>query len=335
MNFMNPPKGNEAVEQIDFLGMGEALVDFISNEYADGLANTAHFTRFAGGQVANLTANMARLGKRAALAACVGQDGLGRFIRSELAKTGVLTDLLQETAAAPTTIVVVGKQTTTPDFIIYRGADAHLEPAPAVLQQAAASRVVHTSAFALARDPARSTILAVLRAARAAGARVSFDPNYHPRVWPDIPHYAEVVGEMYPWVDVIKPSIEDCTRLVGPGFTPEEYVRVFLRAGVQIVLLSMGAEGVLVADQTGLLAHIPSAPLKVVDVTGAGDAFWSGFLSAWMDGAAPLEAACAGQAIAEYKIGMVGPIQHAPDGLQIKDAATRIHQRVVFSVGTK
>jgi fructokinase len=46
-----------------------------------------------------------------------------------------------------------------------------------------------------------------------------------------------------------------------------------------------------------------------MDVTGAGDAFWSGLLSGLLEGLSPLESAQRGQAIAEYKIGILGPVK--------------------------
>jgi sugar/nucleoside kinase (ribokinase family) len=78
----------------------------------------------------------------------------------------------------------------------------------------------------------------------------------------------------------------------------------------------------------GEMSHIRPSDIDVADVTGAGDAFWSGLLLALLDGYAPDEAACLGQIVAEAKIGTVGPIPKMPDrtGLyrklrEIKDAA--------------
>jgi fructokinase len=32
------------------------------------------------------------------------------------------------------------------------------------------------------------------------------------------------------------------------------------------------------------MVHVPARPVEVVDATGAGDAFWAGFLTATLDG---------------------------------------------------
>jgi fructokinase len=75
----------------------------------------------------------------------------------------------------------------------------------------------------------------------------------------------------------------------------------------------MGAKGVFLASDMDEPYQISAtSDLEVVDVTGAGDAYWAGFFSAYLRDCSLLEAACIGQAFAELKISQVGPIQEAP-----------------------
>jgi pseudouridine kinase len=66
-----------------------------------------------------------------------------------------------------------------------------------------------------------------------------------------------------------------------------------LAAGARSVLLSRGADGVLLADSAGVQV-VPAVPAVPVDVTGAGDALVAGVLAALLDGASLVEAARAG-----------------------------------------
>lgn len=297
---------------IDFLCIGEAVVDFISTGIAPNLEGADTFQRFPGGEVTNLAMNLSRLGFQTGLAACVGEDGFGEFLKRRFQEAGVMMDLIQTTSNAPTTLIPVTRQEKSPDFIVYRGADKHLRITPQLKNAIQKSRVVHTSAFSLSHDPSRNTITECLDTAHQEGKIISLDPNYHPRIWPDRPNFISFLKDIYPWVTVTKPSLDDSARIFGPGFTPHEYVERFLDWGAQMVALTMGREGVMLGTSEGDRYQIEAQPLSVVDVTGAGDAFWSGFLSGlWMD-LVPVEAAQLGQTIAEYKINTVGPIESFP-----------------------
>ncbi len=302
-------------KQYDIIAVGEALVDLISYQVVPSLNQAGQFQRFLGGEATNVALNAVLLGGRAALIACVGEDGFGSYIRQQLDEAGVATDYVGVTSQAPTTVAVNARQTATPDFIIYRGADAHIYPEERYLDAIKVSRVVHTSAFALSRDPARSTILKALKVARQSGCMVSLDPNYHPCIWPDVADadFQSVLADAYQWVNVTKPSLDDCARLFGPGLSPIVCAERLLSWGPEIVALTMGQQGVMVATADGGFHHVQPSDAEVADVTGAGDAFWAGLLTALLDGYPPCEAACLGQMVAEIKISMVGPVSQMPD----------------------
>lgn len=307
---VNPP--------FDLFALGEALVDLISTTEATSLSEAPTYERFMGGQATNLAMNMALIGKHSALAACVGEDGFGRFLKEQLQSSAVVTDFLQFTAKASTSLSIMTRQAQTADFVIVRGADAYLRSSPAIEAAAASSRIVHTSAFGLSREPARTTILSALEIAQKAGAIVSLDPNYHPKNWPDTPDFLSLLRSAYQYVTLTKPSLDDCLRIFGPNQEPQEYARRFLDWGCQTVALTMGSKGLLLATSTGGLYHFKSSSVPVVDATGAGDAYWAGFLSALLDGASAIEAAKMGLVVAEIKLGLVGPLKQLPDPKKLR-----------------
>lgn len=297
----------------DLIAVGEILVDLISDQIVPSLAQAKRFHCFLGGEVTNVAWNVSMLRGQTAVIGCVGDDGFGDYVRQQLDWAGVSTDYVHITSEAPTTVAVNARQTATPDFIIYRGADAHIFLEDAHLKAVKSSRVVHASAFALSREPSRSTIFRLLELAQQSGCLVSLDPNYHPRIWPDVSDMQSVLKEAYRWVRITKPSLEDCVRLFGPDLSPVAYAERFMEWGPEIVALTMGPQGVLVASTGGGLFHIKPNDVTVADVTGAGDAFWAGLLMALLDGYPPHEAACVGQIVAETKIGTVGPMLQVPD----------------------
>ena len=311
--------------KVPFLLLGESVVDLISTDKIDSLQQAACFQRYAGGQVSNLASNLVRLGYPAALGTCLGNDGPGRFLQDHLARTGVNLDQLQFTDEASTTLVSVARQEGTPDFNIYRGADHYLSISDKLLAAASESEFIHTSAFALSRDPCRSTILAILEANQNAGKTISLDPNFHPKIWPDQPEFISVLKDLFKYITITKPSLDDSIRIFGQGLEPIQYLGKFLDLGPEIVLLTMGSAGSLLGTDKGERIQIHPNPVKVVDVTGAGDAYWSGLLAGLYEGHSTLTAAKIGQAVAEYKIGFVGPISDQMTLDHFLDPAEKIH----------
>jgi len=309
----------------DIVALGESTVDLISDEKVASLEDARYFGLYRGGQVANLAINMANLGCRVALATCLGDDGFGEFIRQEISDYGIGLQYVQTAKNTPTTMSIITRNTATPDFVIYRGADANLVLTDSLLASVEHCRVVHTSAFALSRDPARTTILTLLKKAQQMGKWVSLDPNYHPSIWPDLPDFISVLKEAFRFVSITKPSLDDCTRLFGPRSSPEEYARLFFEWGAQIVMITMGKDGVLLRTSDGRLHHIQAATnIPVVDVTGAGDAYWAGFLAGFLESEDSLLAARIGQKMAEKKIGRVGPINESLEWETIVESAAQI-----------
>lgn len=289
----------------DFVGLGEILVDVISDEFTSDLYNGERFRMFIGGQVTNIALNLALLGARSALAGAVGADHLGEFCRKHLELRGVDTSLVQ-TVTEPTSLMMVGRSRTTPWFTPYRRADYQVSMYPALLEAVNATRLLHTSAHALGHEPLRSTVLQALEYAAARNINVSFDPNYHPAVW-DGTDPQDVMPSAFRYVTLTKPSLDDCIRIFGPGLPPEEYIGRFHRWGARYVVMSRGGHSALVSDgQT--ITELPLPDVEVVDVTGAGDAFWSGMLMELLHGRGLLEAAHAGVQLAARKVQQVGPL---------------------------
>lgn len=289
--------------------LGEAVVDLISTGIVNSLDDAAHFEKFAGGEVANLSANLAGLGFQVQLGSCLGKDSFGKFHQRAMQQAGIDLSLVQTTSQAPTTLIPVARQTGTPDFIVYRGADCQLRLTDELQQAATEADAIHTSAFALSRDPSRTTISTILDSVKDDHKTISIDPNYHPAIGPDLSDFLEFFKLFMRYATVVKPSLDDCRRIFGSGLQPVEYLEHSLELGPKIVVLTMGSEGSLLGTNTGERYHIKPRNVPVFDVTGAGDAYWSGLLAGLVSGLKIPEAACLGQTLAEHKIGVVGPIR--------------------------
>lgn len=297
---------------IDLLAVGEVLVDFISEEDVPSLGEAETFRRYQGGSPGNIAGNVARLGGAAAVVAKTGIGAFGKFCKAELKRVGVITDYLVMDHRVHTSVVFVSRTTGTPDFEAFRGGDAELMPDEVSEEAIQRSRLVHASTFALSRRPCRDAVLRAFELAQRHSKLISLDPNYSRRVWPNQREAMAVLHELYALTTLTKPSLDDASRLFGEGQRPEAYIDRFHAWGPRLVILTMGAQGVIVSDE-GCLTRIPALPVTVVDATGAGDAFWAGYIVSLLDGHDPVFCAHVAQAVVAQKLQRVGPLPGSVD----------------------
>jgi sugar/nucleoside kinase (ribokinase family) len=297
---MNKPR-------IDILCVGELLVDFITAEYVETLEDGDLFKRIPGGSPANLCMNMARLGHSAMLSATVGNDDMGSLLIQYVKSLGVDCKYILAIPEQPTTLILVTRSKQVSDFQVYRGADAYLSPKQFPLGNMSAVRIFHTTCFALSLNPAREVILDLAEKMKRAGAQLSIDVNYAQKIWPEQKVAQRIVSEYCRLGAFVKVSDVDWERLYGDKPEPDTVIDHFLRLQAKQVCLTLGSKGCWVANDSER-HFIPAREVEVVDTTGAGDAFWSGYLSAWLEEKDIKTCALFGRKMAEMKLQHFGPL---------------------------
>ncbi|MBO2450324.1 sugar kinase [Actinomadura barringtoniae] len=156
-------------------------------------------------------------------------------------------------------------------------------------------------------EAARERLVAVLAETRRRGGLVAYDGNYRPSGWPSPSSMAEAAARVLPHTDIALPSLED-DRLVHGDRSARDCVERLRAAGVGEIVVKLGPEGCVIADQTSS-EPVPAVPnARVVDTTSAGDAFNGAYLAARLTGAAPRSAAEAGTRLAAEVIGHPGAL---------------------------
>jgi sugar/nucleoside kinase (ribokinase family) len=296
------------------LSVGEILIDFIGSVKTDSLLQAVDFQRFQGGSPANLAANMARLGANVALVSTVGADNLGKFLKTEIAKTGIDISHIVDCETQPTSIVVVSRTSGTPDFVAYRTADRMLLPEHLPDTLLAESSIFHTTCFALSQEPSQSTIIEAASRAAKLGCQVSIDCNYAPSIWPDRKQAWQVIGKYCSSNAFVKLSEDDAERLYSYKVESEQIIYDFHEMGASLVCLTLGGDGAIISYNNGEnLFRLGAQQVDVIDATGAGDAFWSGFLTAYLDGKTMPQSGQAGTKMAILKLTHLGPLSAKVD----------------------
>jgi 2-dehydro-3-deoxygluconokinase len=121
-------------------------------------------------------------------------------------------------------------------------------------------------------------VFAAIEAARAAGGKVSFDPNLRLSLWPLARARATICATMA-LTDLFLPSLDEAVALAGT----EDVAAIFAWArshGARTVVLKAGPSGAWYAEPGAEPQLAASRPVQAVDATGAGDCFDGSLLAA-------------------------------------------------------
>ena len=268
---------------IDILCIGEVLVDFIGHQTGVNINETRDYHRYLGGSPTNVAMNSARLGLKSVLVATVGNDAFGEYVFKRLEEVGVNTAYIKTVEGKPTSVIFVSRTESTPDFIPFREADYRITENQINKVVLESTTIFHTTCFALSKDPAQTTILKKAEEAYNLGCKLSIDLNYAKKLWDSQAVALEVIKGYCKFDPLVKISEDDMLRLFEKKLSHDEIFDFFHEAGVGIVCLTLGSEGVKLSQKGQGIIQLPAIKVdNVKDATGAGDAFWSGFLFAYI-----------------------------------------------------
>lgn len=215
----------------------------------------------AGGKGANQAVAAARLGAQVAFVARVGNDMFGAEAIERFRREGLDVSHVVRDPEAPSGVALIVVEPGGQNIIaVAPGANARLSP-----DDVAAAREVFVGAgvVLLQLEVPVETVLAAAQAGRQAGARVILNPAPAPS--------GPLPDEIWASVDIVTPNETEAAALTGAD-APEDAARALLARGVGIVIVTLGAEGALVATRDGM-QRVPGFPVQAVDATAAGDAF--------------------------------------------------------------
>ncbi|MEV1333679.1 carbohydrate kinase [Micromonospora costi] len=255
--------------------LGEALVDLLETEH-DG---APVYRQAIGGGPLNVAVGVARLGGASQFVGSLGDDVLAARIRDFLGAAGVGLDGAV-TVPAATALAVVSFAGVEPDFRFYGEPPSYglLGADDLDVDLVAGADVLYCGSVVLLRP----VVLAAARRAWAVatGLRV-FDPNVRPRLLDGptaLAELREVVAEFAAGAHVVKLSEADAALLY-PG-EPAEGVAAYLRElGAATVVVTLGADGALLAAADADPVRVPAPRVNPVDTTGAGDSVMAALIA--------------------------------------------------------
>ena len=114
-----------------------------------------------------------------------------------------------------------------------------------------------------------------------------------------------ILDPCYPWLDYLLPSIEQASMIAGTE-EPRRVADFFLDRGVKNVAVTLGGRGSYFKNRETAFYAGTYSGLRVVETTGAGDAFCAGFLNGVSEGLSPQGCVTWGTACSAFVIQSVG-----------------------------
>lgn len=257
---------------MDIFCIGEMVIDFIPGK------EKASYIRNAGGAPANVACAVARNGLSAGMLCSLGDDDFGHFLAGTLEEYNVKRLNYSFCEEAITTMAFVtldedGDRSFT--FARKPGADMFLREEDVRDWDIKESAIIHAGSCSLSAGTEAAATMKALRLGREYGKLVSFDVNYRNLMWnDDLEACTKKVFECLPYIDFLKISEEEVEMMGGE----DNLLFLMNKYGVSVLVETLGSKGARCYFKNEKF-EIEGRKVECVDATGAGDAFWGGFLS--------------------------------------------------------
>jgi fructokinase len=246
---------------------GEALLDLV---VSDGAVLPS-----PGGGPYNTARALGRLGAWVGFLGRLSHDYFGSMLEKVLAESGVSLDYTSR-GEEPSALAIAHRSADgEADYSFYlRGTTFAYASFP---PPGADVRALCVGSLALALQPSAAALETLVE--REHDKRiVVLDPNVRAAAMTNHDRYRARFERCCRAAHIVKLSASDAAWLM-PDIGHEEVATQLLDLGVELVVLTLGAEGAIAATQRAR-AQVGAHRVEVVDTIGAGDAFGAGLLVA-------------------------------------------------------
>lgn len=260
------------------ISYGELLIDMVSSAPDAPIGAAVDWVKAPGGAPANVAVGLQRLGAPTEFWGAVGDDPFGEFLRDTVGAEGVDVSHLQTRPERTTIAFVATLASGNKEICFYRnpGADAHFDIAQIGADAFAGADIFHCGSVSLSLEPSRSAQFELAQRARAAGALVSFDPNWRPSLWNDFAQARALIWQMIDLSDIVKVADEEWEFVTGTPDFAKGAAKIRER-GPKLVVMTRGAAGASWNCAAGQ-GEVAGFAAKAIDTLGAGDSFVAGML---------------------------------------------------------
>ncbi|NHW23271.1 MAG: carbohydrate kinase family protein [Archaeoglobales archaeon] len=262
---------------------------------------------FPGGSAANTIVGLARLGLRTAYIGKIGDDAEGQILLGDLRREGVETRTVIRAKGRSGTAMILVDDSGNRAILVDPGVNDTIRYDEIDLDFSREFDLLHLTSFicknGLDSLESQKRIVKDFRI-------VSFDPG--------MPYAERGLEDMLPILErttIFLPNRSEIERLFGMDY--RKSADKCLELGIQIVAVKLGSEGCWIRTEEKEISVKPFR-VRVVDTTGAGDAFNAGFLYGYLRGKSLEECGKIGNYVASLCIQKIGARSGLPSKIPEK-----------------
>lgn len=327
---------------LDVICLGRAAVDLYGDQVGGRLEDMQSFSKYLGGSSGNLAAGLARLGSKSSMLTRVGNEQMGQFVREALAAEGVDVSHVVTDPQRLTGLVILGiadRNSFPHIFFRENCADLGIEQSDFDEHYVASSRALAITGTHLSTDDSYKVVRTAIDFAKRHGTKVVLDIDYRPVLWGLInagggeeryvesAAVTEKVQTVLADLDLLVGTEEEI-NIAGGSTDPLTSLRAIRDVSSATIVMKRGPLGCSIYEDAipdqlddGITVH--GVQVEVLNTLGAGDAFLSGFLDAWIRDSSWEECASAGNACGALVVSRHGCTPAMPTRIELDDYLAR------------
>lgn len=327
---------------LDVICLGRAAVDLYGDQVGGRLEDMQSFSKYLGGSSCNLAAGLARLGSRSSMLTRVGDEQMGRFVREALDNEGVDVSHVATDPKRLTGLVLLGiadRNSFPHIFFRENCADLGIEKSDFDEDYIASSRALAITGTHLSTDQSYDVVRTAIAYAKNRGTQVILDIDYRPVLWGltvagggeerfiESAAVTKKYQTVLPDLDLLVGTEEE-VHVAGGSTDTLTSLRAIRKLSDAVIVLKRGPLGCSIfegeiPDSLDDGISVYGVQVEVLNTLGAGDAFLSGFLNAWLDGQSWEGCAKSGNACGALVVSRHGCTPAMPTRIELDDYLQR------------
>ena len=243
-------------------------------------------TILCGGSAANTAVGIASFGGKASFIGKVKNDFFGKLFYKEMIKKNVsfLTNLSNSGYGTGKNYIIISSDKKERTMYTYLGAASELNEHDVSTHKIKDSKILFVEGYLWDKNNSKKAALKAIDIACEYGVRVAFTLSDSLCVER---HKEEFIDLIYNKVDILFGNKKEALTLFD-SIKLKSAIELAQKS-CQISIFTLGSKGAMIIDKNNIYRIKPKKVDKIIDTTGAGDAFAAGFLYGLSKGMKPID----------------------------------------------